>query len=281
MTIRGPDGLPIDPDVAPADLAAFRPVRRSARTHLEVLFAIALGGALGAPARYGVAQLVHVAPDSFPWATFWTNVSGSFALGLVLILVLERFPPTRYVRPFLATGFLGAYTTYSTFAVETDLLAKNGHVGIALTYAIGESVRRVHRGVGRNRARSHHPARQRRPPMKLEGNQKRLTIFIGESDRHGHTPLATEIVHRAHAAGLAGASVFRGVEGYGASNHIHTTRILSLSDDLPMAITIIDSDERISAFLPQLDDLISEGLVIVEDVEVIKYVGRPAPEGRS
>ncbi len=113
--------------------------------------------------------------------------------------------------------------------------------------------------------------------MKLEGHQKRLTIFIGESDRHGHTPLATEIVHRAHAAGLAGASVFRGVEGFGASNHIHTTRILSLSDDLPIAITIVDTDERIAAFLSQLDELITEGLVIVEDVEVIKYVGR-APE---
>jgi PII-like signaling protein len=114
--------------------------------------------------------------------------------------------------------------------------------------------------------------------VKLEGRQKRLTIFIGESDRHGHTPLATEIVQRAHAAGLAGASVFRGIEGYGASNHIHTTRILSLSDDLPIAITIVDSEERITDFLPQLDELITEGLVIVDDVEVIKYVGRPATE---
>ena len=110
--------------------------------------------------------------------------------------------------------------------------------------------------------------------MKLEGRQKRLTIFIGESDRHGHTPLATEIVHRAHAAGLAGASVFRGIEGYGASNHIHTTRILSLSDDLPIAITIVDSDEQITAFLPQLDELVTNGLVIVEDVDVVRYVGR-------
>jgi uncharacterized protein len=110
--------------------------------------------------------------------------------------------------------------------------------------------------------------------MKLEGRQKRLTIFIGESDRHGHTPLATEIVHRAHAAGLAGASVFRGIEGYGASNHIHTTRILSLSDDLPIAITIVDNDERITAFLPQLDELVTNGLVIVEDVDVVRYVGR-------
>jgi PII-like signaling protein len=113
--------------------------------------------------------------------------------------------------------------------------------------------------------------------MRLEGQQKRLTIFVGESDRHGHTPLATEIVQRAHRAGLAGASVFRGVEGFGASNHIHTTRFLSLSDDLPMAIVIVDTDEKIRAFLPELDELISEGLVIIDDVEVVTYVGRPNP----
>jgi PII-like signaling protein len=113
--------------------------------------------------------------------------------------------------------------------------------------------------------------------MKLEGMQQRLTVYIGESDRHGHMPLASEIVRRAHAAGLAGASVFRGVEGYGASNHIHTTRILSLSDDLPMAIVIVDTADAIRAFLPQLDELITEGLVVIEDIEVVKYVGR----GRS
>lgn len=110
--------------------------------------------------------------------------------------------------------------------------------------------------------------------MKLEGRQQRLTIYIGESDRHGHTPLATEIVQRAHAAGLAGASVFRGVEGFGASNHIHTTRILSLSDDLPMAIVLVDRRDAIAAFLPELDELVTEGLITLEDVEVVKYVGR-------
>lgn len=113
--------------------------------------------------------------------------------------------------------------------------------------------------------------------MKLEGQQKRLTIFVGESDHHGHTPLATEIVQRAHRAGLAGASVFRGVEGYGASNHIHTTRILSLSDDLPMAIVLVDTEEKIRSFLAELDELITEGLVIIDDVEVVTYVGRPRP----
>ncbi len=116
--------------------------------------------------------------------------------------------------------------------------------------------------------------------MKLEGPQKRLTIFVGESDRHDHHSLATEIVHRAHAAGLAGASMFRGIEGFGASNHLHTTRILSLSDDLPIAIIIVDAEDRIRPFLPVLDELISEGLVIIDDVEVVKYVGR-GPEERS
>jgi PII-like signaling protein len=112
--------------------------------------------------------------------------------------------------------------------------------------------------------------------MKLEGHQKRLTVFVGEADRYGHTPLATEIVQRAHRAGLAGASVFRGVEGF-ASNHIHTTRILSLSDDLPVAIVIVDAEERIQSFLSELDALVTEGLIILDDVEVIKYTGRPRP----
>jgi uncharacterized protein len=110
--------------------------------------------------------------------------------------------------------------------------------------------------------------------MTMHGHHKRLTIFIGESDQVGHKPLATEIVHRAHAAGLAGATVLRGIEGYGASNHIHTTRILSLSDDLPIAIIIVDTDESIRGFVPQLDELITEGLVIIDDVEVVKYTGR-------
>lgn len=102
----------------------------------DVLLAIAAGGALGAPARHGVSQLVDTAPGQFPWATFWINVSGSLALGVLLALLLERFPPTRYARPFLATGFIGAYTTFSTFAVETDVLVHDGHAATAVAYAV-------------------------------------------------------------------------------------------------------------------------------------------------
>jgi hypothetical protein len=110
--------------------------------------------------------------------------------------------------------------------------------------------------------------------MRLHGPALRLTICIGENTRYHHRPLYAEIVHRAHQAGLAGATVLRGIEGYGASTHIHTTRILSLTEDLPLVIVIVDDAARIRAFLPQLDEIVEEGLVMIDEVEVIKYVGR-------
>lgn len=110
--------------------------------------------------------------------------------------------------------------------------------------------------------------------MRLHGPARRLTIFIGETDRYHHRPLYAEIVHRAHRAGLAGATVVRGIEGYGASAHIHTSRILTLTEDLPLLIVIVDDAERISAFLPQLDEIVEEGMIIIDDVDVIKYVGK-------
>jgi PII-like signaling protein len=112
----------------------------------------------------------------------------------------------------------------------------------------------------------------------LHGPAKRLTIFIGESDRYHRKPLYTEIVHRAHAAGLAGATVLRGIEGFGASNTVHTTRLLSLSEDLPVVIVIVDDAERIERFAVDLDHLITEGLVVIDDVRVVRYVGREHPD---
>ena len=117
--------------------------------------------------------------------------------------------------------------------------------------------------------------------MRLQGPAKRLTVFIGESDQHHHKPLYAEIVHRAHAAGLAGASVLRGIEGFGASQHVHTTRLLSLTEDLPIVIVMVDEADRIERFALELDELITEGLVVIDDVEVVRYVGRQAGQGRG
>ena len=113
-------------------------------------------------------------------------------------------------------------------------------------------------------------AGRRVPP----GRALRLTVVVGESDRCGHRPLYTEIVHRAHAAGLAGATVLRGIEGFGASSEIHTSRLLSLSEDLPVSVVIVDAEERVEAFLPELEALVTEGLVMVDDVRVVRHVGR-------
>ncbi|MEO3809090.1 DUF190 domain-containing protein [Sphaerisporangium sp. B11E5] len=112
--------------------------------------------------------------------------------------------------------------------------------------------------------------------MKLEGPATRLTVLIGESDQWHHRPLYHEIVRRAQEDGLAGATVLRGIEGYGASSRIHTTRILSLSEDLPVAVVLIDTEERIRAFLPRLDELVTEGLVLLDPVEVVRHAGREA-----
>jgi PII-like signaling protein len=116
---------------------------------------------------------------------------------------------------------------------------------------------------------------------RLTGRALRLTVYIGENDTWHHRPLYAEIVHRARAAGLAGASVFRGVEGFGASSMIHTSRLLSLSEDLPVAVVIVDTEERVRAFLPQLDELVGEGLVTLDDCEVIRYVGRTDSPGKT
>jgi PII-like signaling protein len=106
--------------------------------------------------------------------------------------------------------------------------------------------------------------------MTLQGPAARLTVFVKEDAQWHHRPVYSEIVHRAHAAGLAGASVFRGIEGYGRSQQVHTSRILSLAEDLPCSIVIVDTEEKVRAFLPQVEELVEDGLVMIDLVEVIR-----------
>lgn len=116
--------------------------------------------------------------------------------------------------------------------------------------------------------------------MKITGSGKLLRIFTGESDRYHGRPLYEAIVHRAHELGLAGATVWRGIEGYGANSRIHTAKILRLSEDLPILIEIVDTEEKIRAALPEFDTMMEAsgggGLVTLEHAEIIKYT-----QGRS
>ena len=107
--------------------------------------------------------------------------------------------------------------------------------------------------------------------MKLPAEAELLRVFVGESDKHGGRPLYEVIVEEARRRGMAGATVLRGTLGFGAHSRIHTAKILRLSEDLPMVIEIVDSPERIAAFLPDLDAMIEEGLVTLERVRLIAY----------
>ena len=114
--------------------------------------------------------------------------------------------------------------------------------------------------------------------MHLPQDAVLLRIFIGESDRWHHQPLYEAIVLKARELHLAGATVLRGPMGFGKSSRLHTAKILRLSMDLPLVIEIVDSEEKIQAFLPVLDEMMKGGLVTLEPVRVIDYRAGPAPQ---
>jgi PII-like signaling protein len=105
----------------------------------------------------------------------------------------------------------------------------------------------------------------------MNGPALRMTVYLRESAQWQRRPAYTEIVHRAHAAGLAGAGVFRGIEGFGRSRRVHTTRLLDLAEDLPMAVVLVDEEPKIRAFVPQVREVVGEGngLITLDPVEVV------------
>ncbi len=107
--------------------------------------------------------------------------------------------------------------------------------------------------------------------MKIPADGKLLRIFIGEQDRWKSQPLYEAIVHLAKKEGMAGATAIKGFMGFGCKSHMHTTKLLRLSEDLPIIIEIVDSEEKINRFLPQLDEMVKEGLMTLEKVNVIMY----------
>lgn len=112
--------------------------------------------------------------------------------------------------------------------------------------------------------------------MHIEGEAKLLRIFVGESDKTGSIPVYEKIVLEARKTGLAGATVFKGIMGYGGSSRIHTSKILRLSEDMPLIIEIVDQQKKIEEFIPVLNDIFetsnSGGLITIEKADIIKYV---------
>jgi hypothetical protein len=107
--------------------------------------------------------------------------------------------------------------------------------------------------------------------VKLEGEGRLLRLFIGESDTWHGKPLYQAIVERVREEGLAGATVVRGIEGFGADSRLHTSRILRLSEDLPVVIEIVDSPEQIDRVVPILDEMVGEGMLTLERVQIVSY----------
>lgn len=107
--------------------------------------------------------------------------------------------------------------------------------------------------------------------MQIEGTARRLTIYLGEADQHNHKPAYKAIVEALREAGIAGATVTRGIEGFGKTSRIHTASILRLSEDLPVVVQVIDKSDRIESVLPAVQEIVENGLVTLEDVEVVSY----------
>lgn len=107
--------------------------------------------------------------------------------------------------------------------------------------------------------------------MKIEGEGKLLRVFIGENDHWHGKPLYEAITLKAREAGLAGATVFRGIMGFGADSHLHTSKVLRLSEDLPIVIEMVDKAEAIDSFVPVLDEMVTEGMITVEPVHILAY----------
>lgn len=129
--------VPVDPDVGPEDATAPARAGRApgvVRSHADVLVVIAAGGALGSLARWGVGGALPTGDHGFPWSTFVENCTGAFALGALMVFVLDVWPPHRYLRPFLGVGVLGGYTTFSTYMLDARGLLAAGHEGTAFTY---------------------------------------------------------------------------------------------------------------------------------------------------
>ena len=239
---------------------------------------IELGGALGSMLRFGLATWIESGMTRtgqiFPWGTIVVNITGCLFIGFIATLSATdgRVFLSPLTRQFIMVGICGGYTTFSSFSLQTLALVEAGQWWSATANVLLSVVLCLSGSL----AGSNAGQLLESPPltrMQIPQDAVLLRIFIGESDRWKHQPLYEAIVLRARELHLGGATVLRGAMGFGKTSRVHTAKLLNLSTDLPLVIELVDSEEKINAFLPELDQMISGGLVTMEKVKVLQYRG--------
>ncbi len=245
-----------------------------------MLWYIAVGSALGGVSRYLLGGLIQRLLDTtFPAGTLVVNVTGSFLLGTFLRYALDTPTLTPELRAFLTIGFCGGYTTFSTFSYESVALFEEGdwtraamYVTLSLVLSFLAMVLGFAAARGARLPAGRALSGQKGNGMSgVAGERTLMRIHIGERDRHDGRPLYEAIVRLLRERQFAGATVFRGIMGFGASAGIHTEKVLRLSLDLPIVVECVDTEERIQAILPELDRMIGGGLITLERARVILY----------
>ncbi len=212
---------------------------------------VAIGGALGTTGRYWLSGVVaRPIGETFPWGTLVINVTGSFVIGFFAALTGPdgRFSSARPRRQFVMIGICGGYTTFSSFSLQTLNLMNDGEwfrAGANIRLSVAFCLIAVWAGF---LLASYGQLDEVDLTMQIPRDAVLLRIFFGEDDKFHHLPLHEAIVLKAREMHLGGATVLRGHVGFGHSSHIHTTKILRLSQDLPVVVEIVDRRKRSMRF---------------------------------
>jgi fluoride exporter len=249
--------------------------------------ALSMGGMLGVNARYWLGVVINRwAGVQFPWATFAINISGSFAIGLLSVL-LARWLPHPHARLLVVVGFLGGYTTFSSFSFEALALWERGERGLSAAYLFGSVAAGfgavvMGTALGREltvpRAERTIPAGVAARELEKTGDflmipfeAQLLSIHVGANEHYDGKRLYEAIVEKARAMKLAGASVFPVEMSYGGHGQIHDVQSDYTFIELPVLIEIVDAPERVGAFVSALGTMIAPAMVTIEPARVIRY----------